>query len=57
MEVRVFTVANRRVAHWALEDGRVPLNDAWGRPLANGLYHLAVQMGDRKFFLKLIVLR
>jgi hypothetical protein len=57
MEVKVYTVASRRVAHWVLEDGRIPLIDTSGTPLANGLYYLVVQIGEKKFQLKLIVLR
>jgi hypothetical protein len=60
--VQVFTVTFRKVIeedfgtmpHGALE---LTLRDRWGRPLAPGLYYVAVSVGDKRSVAKLMVMR
>lgn len=62
VRVEIFTTAFRKV-----QDENIPVNagywlsvnlmDEWGRPLANGLYYVVVNVNGQRLILKLLVER
>ena len=63
VNVKIFTIAFRKVQentyHQILNGTDVPLNltDKWGKPLASGLYYVAVQTYRGRTIGKLLILR
>jgi hypothetical protein len=63
VKVAVYTTAFRKVNQLEFanvqpgENVFIPLEDQWGKALANGLYYLVIDDGRERIVLKLVVLR
>src|SRR5581483_6239476 len=64
VEIKLFTTAYRRVRYLAylnvpagLVDLPVETKDDWGKPLANGIYYMFLTTPDKKYHLKMLILR